>query len=380
MKLIAYGSKPVLTLVVTLALGGAVHAQINSGSDGSDGALNITNDTTINMADHPNGIFQYTSVDIENAMVSFVPNANNTPVVWLVQSNCTINGFVTVNGQDTGSSPGIGGPGGFRGGNSGTAPTPGFGPGGGLAGYYGGNGSYGSSGATNGGTPGPVYGNIFLVPLLGGSGGGGGNGSAGAGGGGAILIAASGTLTLNGSITALGGNGQFGDYGRVGSGSGGAVRLAATKLVGSGSMWVTGGSDGGDGRIRIDTQDNTFGGHFYGQYTIGYQPIIIPTATEGAQIKISSISGVPISATPSGSLVIPDAVLSAAQNNPIPITVSCVNVPLNTQITVVVKPYSGAAISATALNSSGTAASSTATVSVIIPRGGGTVYATATTN
>ncbi len=37
-------------------------AQVYSGSNGSDGAFNPTANVTIDMANHPNGIYQYTSV------------------------------------------------------------------------------------------------------------------------------------------------------------------------------------------------------------------------------------------------------------------------------------------------------------------------------
>jgi hypothetical protein len=76
----------------------------------------------------------------------------------------------------------------------------------------------------------------------------------------------------------------------------------------------------------------------------------------------------------------PDAVLSAQQNNPIPIVVSCANLPLNTLITVTVKPASGSSVSAVGYNTAGTLASSMATVSIVIPRGGGLIYATAATS
>src|SRR5882757_7340865 len=89
----------------TLAIGMTVllptigWTQVNSGSDGSDGAFNPTTNTVINMADHPNGIYQYTFVNISNVVVTFIPNANNTPVVWLVQSNVVINnGGIDVSG------------------------------------------------------------------------------------------------------------------------------------------------------------------------------------------------------------------------------------------------------------------------------------------
>ena len=113
-------------------------AQVNSGSDGSDGAFNPATSTNINMADHPNGIYQYTSVNISNGVtVTFTPNANNSPVTWLVQSNCVISGFINLYGQNgsdasSGGQGGAGGPGGWGGGNAGSAIVDagsGFGPG-----------------------------------------------------------------------------------------------------------------------------------------------------------------------------------------------------------------------------------------------------------
>ncbi len=153
------------------------HAQVNSGSNGSDGAFNPATDTVINMTDHPDGIYQYTSVNISNGVtVTFIPNANNSPVTWLVQSNVVINGTVDVSGQSTPNNlGGIGGPGGGAGGNGGSNPSSGLGAGGGGADQNsGGGGSFGSQGGVhnyNGsdGQPGSVYGNAFLLPLLGGS-------------------------------------------------------------------------------------------------------------------------------------------------------------------------------------------------------------------
>jgi hypothetical protein len=87
-------------LLVTTLWALTAHARVNSGSNGSDGAFNPTRDTVINMADHPDGIYHYTSVKIPtNVTVTFIPNAKNTPMVWLVQSNCVINGAVDVAGQ-----------------------------------------------------------------------------------------------------------------------------------------------------------------------------------------------------------------------------------------------------------------------------------------
>ncbi len=381
--------------ILLLLLCRAAHAQVKSGSNGSDGAFNPTTNTVINMADHPNGIYQYTSVTIPAGVsVSFIPNANNTPVVWLVQSNCVVNGNVNVNGQNgNGTIGGAGGPGGWAGGSAGGNPTAGQGPGGGGAGDDGSGGSFGTQGGANTTCPtcasaGQVYGNSFLVPILGGSGGGGSGGAyASGGGGGGILIAASGSIQLNGQITASGGNGTFPPgYGAYGTGgSGGGVRLVAPRFVGTGFVGAGGGSgrggilNGGAGRVRIDAFENSFGGTIVGVLSQGFQPIILPTAGQGAQLNITSVGGVPVSTSPTGGIATPDAVLSAQRSTPIPIVVHCSNIPLNTQIAVSVKPANGATVSATGLNNTGTLASSTATVSINMPRGGGIIYATAAT-
>jgi hypothetical protein len=137
----------------------------------------------------------------------------------------------------------------------------------------------------------------------------------------------------------------------------------------------------GFGRIRFDSLDNSFSGQIIGAvFTQGSQFIILPTPGQGAQLTVASVAGVPVSASPTGVLATPDAVLSAQQANPVVIVVSCANLPLNTPITVTVKPATGAAVSAVGSNSTGTAAASTATVLINMPRGGGLIYATAATS
>lgn len=150
--------------------------QVNSGSDGHDGALNPTSNLVIDMANHPDGIYHYTSVNIPAGVtVSFIPNAGNKPVVWLVQGDCILAGWIIVSGQPADfAMPGRGGPGGFQGGSGGSSPNSGHGLGGGSANYagQGGNGSFATLGGQNAGTaqtpPGSVYGNKFLLPLTGG--------------------------------------------------------------------------------------------------------------------------------------------------------------------------------------------------------------------
>jgi hypothetical protein len=406
----------ILQMILTLALCAGAQAQVNSGSNGSDGAFNPATNTVINMVDHPNGIYQYTSVTISNGVtVTFIPNANNSPVTWLVQGNCEIDGIVNVSGQTCYGSKG--GPGGGAGGSSGNNPVSGQGPGGGQAGYnynnspvYGGEASFGTAGGQIGtnpngngeALPGSVYGNNFLIPLLGGSGGGGGyNADNGAGGGGAILIAANNQINIAGSILANGGDGAiyvaYLTYSSGAAGSGGAIRLVASIISGGGSLSANGGqgfggnnwnngnpgwllSSAGNGRIRLDTFQDSYSGNASGVFSKGYQPIIIPVAGQGVQLSIASVAGAAVSATPNGQLVTPDAIISGQQANPIPIMVHCANLPLNTLITVTVKPASGASVSAVGYNTTGTLASSTATVSLTMPRGGGIIYATAVTS
>ena len=125
-----------LNYLLLLLIPLAARGQVNSGSTGADGAFNPTTNTVVDMSDHPTGIYHYTTVNIPgDVTVTFIPNANNTPVVWLVQSNCVISGTVDISGQPgNGLLGGSGGPGGYSGGSSGSIPTSGQGLGGGQAG------------------------------------------------------------------------------------------------------------------------------------------------------------------------------------------------------------------------------------------------------
>jgi len=185
---------------------------------------------------------------------------------------------------------------------------------------------------------------------------------------------------LNGIIYALGHGGAFNNSG---GGSGGGIRLIAGNVAGSGVINAAsdGGSPyGGNGWVRIDAFQNTFGGQISGDFTQGFQPIIIPVAGQGVQLSITSVAGASVSATPNGQLVSPDVIVSGQQANPISVVVNCANLPLNTLITVTVKSASGSSVSATGYNTTGTQTSSTATISINMPRGGGIIYATAATS
>ncbi len=330
-----------LTCAVVAAMSTEVSkAAINIPSDGSDGALVITNDTVIdlsqavtgnwddnNSANEGNGIydsnkwavvFKYSSVVVQGgATVTFKNHASRAPVVWLVSGDVSINGTVSLNGQDAMIAPALAepGPGGFRGGAgyyaANASCAAGFGPGGGdIAGqiiwgqYYGAGGSYGSVGKYGS----PTYGNPSLIPLVGGSGASGGsdsNHSGGGGGAGAILVACGGTLSVTGAIQANGAAGvqTYGGFGGSGpawsgGGSGGGIRLVAESLVGGGLLQALGGGGndfGGLGRIRIERGTNT------STLTIVPDPSVVNLTsganpqiwlpTNGPTIKVLSIGG-----------------------------------------------------------------------------------------
>ena len=101
----------VFAAILLLPLAG--FAQVNSGSNGSDGALNPTANLVIDMADHPDGIYHYTSVNIPAGVtVSFIPNAGNKPVIWLVQGDCVINSGGRVDASSVPNYSASGAPGG----------------------------------------------------------------------------------------------------------------------------------------------------------------------------------------------------------------------------------------------------------------------------
>ncbi|MGA3266010.1 MAG: hypothetical protein ABSE16_04220 [Verrucomicrobiota bacterium] len=135
---------------------------------------------------------------------------------------------------------------------SGSAQNTGAGPG--IGGSGAGHGGYGALCSTNS-SPGGITYDSSTAPSSLGSGGGGGFGNPGGAGGGYIYLVASGTLRLDGILSANGGNGS-GNGG--GGGSGGSIYLFAVSLAGAGSITANGGSGalglgggGGGGRIAL---------------------------------------------------------------------------------------------------------------------------------
>ena len=202
----------------------------DSGSDGSDGALDLTGQSGVVIFDpvamaldlDRDNVFHFTTITIPAGVTLRMRGLELqfAGVYWLAQGAVQVDGTLDLNGEDGHDDqqgnrrPSMPGAGGFPGGVSKTADSPsqpGLGPGGSPAG-----GSHATRqplGCVFGVKP--AYGNLFLVPLTGGSGGGGNNhqssGSFGGGaGGGALLIASTESIRVDGAIRADGANSVLG--------------------------------------------------------------------------------------------------------------------------------------------------------------------------
>jgi hypothetical protein len=371
-----------LLMILLFSLTANADAAFVSGSTGANGAFNPTTNTEVTLP--ADGILNYTTVNIPSGVtVTFKKNAANTPVYILATGDVVIAGTIKIDGGDAiqnSTLNGSGGPGGYDGGFGGAsnlAGGKGFGPGGGEGGpsssyRFGGGGSFGTAGysrSTGNGAAGAIYGNERLVPLIGGSGGGGmaNGGHGGAGGGGAILIASSTTITLTGRISANGGNGRGYWFDDSSGGSGGAVKLMANVISGSGIITAKGGTAccgnaGGAGRIRIEAYTNNLAATDP-PYTYGLPGSVFPA--NAPILRITSIAGVSVPSSPTGSYSQPDIMLPNTTTNPVAVNISAAYIPVGTTVTVSVIPQYGSATNVNA-TLSGTSTSSTASASVTL--------------
>ena len=366
-----------------------------SGSNGSDGALNLTTPGIVvfdpaasNLNAAGDNVFNFTTINIGAGVTVKLLSGplRYKPVVWRATGAVTIAGTIDASGQ-TGSAvndpnnsshrPADPGPGGYPGGvgnGFGSGSSNGFGPGGGASGACGNNlpGS-GASHLTNGGpqcASAPTYGNRVLVPFRGGSGGGGGTGTiggGGGGGGGAFRIESSISITLAGAIAADGGDGGAGVAGEQnpgGGGSGGAIHLIAPAITGAGALNVRGGGGlnvrtGGVGRIRLDSFTQGFTGTANPTASLG-TPYNVPAPTAQPAVRVTSIGGINVTPNPTGSFITPDLVL----NNPNAVTVNiqASNLPVGTVLQLYLFSEVGADVVLNTTPLAGTLQNSTATV------------------
>lgn len=375
---------PLLHLVSVLLLASAacLPAQIAIPSDGSDGALNVSANTVIDLSQAVTGawdannsanagkgifdptrraiIFKYSSVTINaSRTVTFINHPSRAPVVWLVQGNVTIAGTLSLNGAAAPNNNLLAepGPGGFRGGPNGSLGRgAGLGIGGAppLSTFNDSPGSYAS-----------VYGNPSIIPLIGGSGGGATPYGGGSGGGGAILIAAANAVQVTGSITSTGN----------GTGSGGAIRIVANSISGTGTLDTR-----NDGRIRLEA--NTVSGSLVTlPQTIAVPPATPPVIWPGNDaptVKVVAVDAVAAPAVPTAPLDLA-ADIGISTSGATTVTLQTTNFPTTGLVQVRSTPKFGAAATwTTATFQSGDTTSATWTATLTFPTGFTTLQARAT--
>ncbi len=386
---------PRCAVVLALIVATPVQADINIPSDGSDGALNITQNTEIDLSLAVTGqwndsnaanagkgvydpnqwavVFKYSSVNVgPGATVTFKNHPSHAPVVWLVGGDIVISGTVSVDGRGYNTSnplsPNEPGPGGFRGGAISPLSTGkgGYGPDGGRPiDNFGGENSYG-------GNYGVSYGNPDLAPLIGGSGASGIPGGylgrgAGASGAGALLIATSKSVLIEGQIRALGGytidsRGALGA--QVSKGGDGAIRIVGDTIQGGGQI------NAGSGRIR--TEANSLSARLtLTPNTIGVPPGLNPQIwpiESAPRAFIRSVHTAPVPNNPlAGVETATD--LNIQTNGALKVTIETRNFPPNGAVTLRVIPKYGAFYDVAAGFANGGFSNATWSATTTLPQG-----------
>ncbi len=426
------------SLVLTMVLAVTATAQVwsGSGSNGSDGALNLGANTpgvsagvlifdpiALNLDADADNIYHFTTITISGGItVQFRANRMKRPgpVIFLASGAVAISGSLNFNG-DAGHPPtnndsvrriSIPGPGGYPGGigarNGGTPPTKGLGPGGadlGNAQNYGGcPGAYTVPGVPSwcsAQTAALPYGTDLVQPLVGGSGGSGsrvanntGGGGGGAGGG-AFRLSSSVSIVfgtgLSAQNAAQGCSGNYniaaegGDAGLIiqygqdsGSGAGGAIHIQAPVIAGCATHLIARGGSmpefgrAAEGRIRIDSR--TINGIASVPVATSNALVDAPAPPNQPFLRLVTINGVAVPATPQFDYATPDVLINST--SPVPIVLQANNIPVNTPVTLFLTTDTGTDITTT-VNLTGTLAVSNATTNVTLPLGTARVIARA---
>ena len=424
----------VLFLIALYPAGSAVAAQIHfdSGSTGVDGALIFEEPesaTTIvfdpTAYDPPldsdgDNIYHFTTIYIPRNLTLKLTDEKlgSLPVIWLAQGAVQIGGKIDLNAGDPygdGRFPPVAGAGGFRGGRP---EMPGCGPGAGQVAadgagalsngagaghaYQGGANHAEVEAGTENTTGGRAYGNMFLMPMMGGSGGAGGRSAegfndlpgGGGSGGGAILIASSVSIYFipNNDISSFWGAGIYANGGKAGmagykyqtnfsggTGSGGAIRLVAPEITGNGELRAVGGEGGGwvgvgasvgsVGRIRLECYEHNRHLLSFGSipdYTWGSPLRVFPPDT-APKVRVTSIDGVAVPELSRGLYLRPDVEISASTVSTVLIEANYV--PVGTEIELTIQPEYESQIKVTTTALEGTLEKSTAQAQVQFPPG-----------
>ena len=365
---------------------GARAQSFSSGSTGADGALDFSGAPSGSVIDfrpdmvtpaldpERDNVYHFTTITIPAGVtVRLTARYLSGPVYWLASGDVQIAGILDLNGQSgqvdrVPSLPGAGGfPGGIVGGGDPNSPPPqrGSGPGGGQK-FHCYNCSF------SGDPRGSFTGNVFLVPLIGGSGGGGGDGGNGGAGGGALLIASSSTINITGTIRANGGAPTVDG----GGASGGAVRLAAVKISGGGTLQALGANGAGNGRIRLEAFQQLFtGGTNPAALLRTPYKTFVPNGPPPS-VRVVTVGGVPVASTPLGTFDLPDVTISTLATTPIVIETH--SIPPGTVVNLHLSSQDGSDVQIDTTPLVGTTAQATASAGLAIPTGFSRIFVRAT--
>lgn len=148
-----------------------------------------------------------------------------------------------------------------------------------------------------------------------------------------MLIAASDTITINGSLHANGGAGENYDGWGAYNGSGGAIRLVADQILGSGSVYAYSG--GYPGRIRLEANTTSS--------TLNLDPTTVPVSplpltiwppANAPTVRVISVAGQTAPSDPHASLNSGGADLTLAKTNAVAILLQTSNFPTNGTVNV----------------------------------------------
>jgi len=160
-----------------------------------------------------------------------------------------------------------------------------------------------------------------------------------------LLLAATGSVTVNGTVDASGGSDTF--FGAFG-GAGGGIRIVCDAITGDGALLAVGAIDagptGGNGRVRLEANLDGFTGSSAPAFTVGVpveNPRLFRTEGDGIpEIRAVTVGAANVPADPRPSTPIPPDV-NLAEPGTYSVSIEALNVPSTSVVTVRVAPQSG---------------------------------------
>lgn len=206
-------------------------------------------------------------------------------------------------------------------------------------------------------------------------------------------MAASGIITITGSVIAKGGTSGgvagSGAGGAGGGGSGGAIRITATTISGNGAIssiagvggtasrgssdFAGQGANGGVGRIRLEAENFTRTAATTPAHSFGQPGALFVAGLPS--LRITKVAGVNAPANPTGNA---DITLPATTANPVTVEFAATGVPEGNTVKLTVTPAYGAPTSVVSPALAGSTANASASVSANLPSGPSVLSASTT--